>query len=134
MSGPEWRVLESEPRNFHILTMRHIEQARTLLILVCALRIPRTAKPKRPPVAKSVSIHHTFSRNGDAVNLIHIEQCREILATLSFNARIADREILDVVAAFQFSTFCHPKVHALAHEKGTTEESALRNNHHSFLS
>ena len=125
VGGPERRVLKVYVLNGDIVRVTDIDQARPLLILICAVGIPLATNPERLPIASAVPINSSASCNSKAVKSVTIDESREIRASLSLNTGLTNLEISDAVRALQCCTLLEIEVCTLLEEERTAEERAL---------
>jgi len=74
MAGPERRILESHVRNSDIAAVGDVHEARTLLVLVGAFRIPLSAETESLPIRAAVAVDGTCAREGESVESVNIDQ------------------------------------------------------------
>ena len=88
VSCPESRVLKFYPFYLHILTIRYIYQSGALFVLVGALAVPFATKPELLVIAKAVTVDGSFTRDGESVQSVGIDQCAEVCTSFPFYASL----------------------------------------------
>ena len=101
VAGPERGVLQDGVGEDHVGAVRNVQQARALLVLVGAGRIPLAAQAESLPIRAAVAVDGTGAREGEAVQVVHIDQGGEILADLALDAGLDDGKIADELTALE---------------------------------
>ena len=101
MVSPEWRINQPHILHCHVLAVGNINQPWSLRILVCTLGIPLPTNPKVTPIMIAIAIDGAWAGDGKSIEAVSINQCREILASLSLYASLLDIEILYALTSTQ---------------------------------
>ena len=117
MSSPERTVLKGHILKGHVRGIGYIHEARTLRILVGALRIPLASYPELPPVVKPVAVYGSTAGNGEMPDAVGIDKRRKIVACLTFYPRLHDREVFYAGTAFQHGIGREMEMGALTEEE-----------------
>ncbi len=130
MGRPEVTVLQRQSGNGHIGGIGNVQKARTLLILVGALRIPLAAQPEGLPGAQTIAVNDAGAAERQAVNILRVDERGEIGAGLAFNSGDLQVVVGNVVAAQQNAASSHIQVYALRKGEGTAHPYTFRNDDH----
>jgi hypothetical protein len=99
MIVPERAIDLSYILNCDVAGVADIDEAGSLRLLVRTLRVPLSADPKLVPVVVAIAINSALARDGEAIDMVSIDECREILAGLALDTCLYNLEVGDAVRA-----------------------------------
>ena len=123
--GPKRRVYQPDILQGYVAGVRDKGEARTLLVLVGAFRVPRATNPEGLPEGFAAAVDGARAGDGESVDVVGIDQCGKVLARLSLDARLHDGIVGNRLRALQHGTLLEMQMRARTEEERPRQEGAL---------